>query len=74
MTALGIIAAIWGIGSIIVAIWLSFQRAGPTAIDQELEAVFGCALVIFWPLLLVYLIVASPWMLRSWWKSRGAGQ
>jgi hypothetical protein len=43
----------------------------PTTHGQDVLAPMGCIAGVLWPLVIAYLVIASPWIAVTWWQSRG---
>lgn len=62
---------VWLVG--VALVWGVFYYAAasePTAHGQSILLPMGCAAGIFWPLVLAYLVVASPFIAYTWFTSR----
>jgi hypothetical protein len=59
-----------GLGIVWLYAWHAISSE-PTAHGQSILMPMGCLVGLFWPLVVAYLIIGSPFFAWSLWKTRG---
>jgi len=69
---IGNLLIIWAIGAVVVLIASCMAvESEPTTHGQGILMRMGCAVAVFWPLFLAYVVVASPWLAYTYHSTRG---